>query len=121
MGGKAVIMEEKCTAELCLKVGQRIHKYRTAKRLTQEQVAEKVGISQKHLSRIEQGYHNPRFDMIIKIADTLNISADALAKDMKDGSVGAFFESIRENAEKLTQPQKKFIKEIIKLTAETKF
>ena len=38
-----------------VKVGQRIQKYRTQKNMTQDQVSERAGISQKHLSRIEQG------------------------------------------------------------------
>ena len=37
-------------------IGKRIQTYRIKNHLTQEYVAEKVGISQKHLSRIEQGY-----------------------------------------------------------------
>lgn len=57
---------EKERNPIVVKVGQRIQKYRTQQNLTQEQVAERAGISQKHLSRIEQGYHNPRFDMIIQ-------------------------------------------------------
>ena len=40
---------------LLLEIGNRIQKYRTQRNLTQEQVAEKAGISQKHLSRIEKG------------------------------------------------------------------
>ena len=60
---------EKGKNPVIVKVGQRIQKYRTQQNLTQDQVAERAGISQKHLSRIEQGYHNPRFDMIIHIVE----------------------------------------------------
>lgn len=36
-------------------IGQRIRKYRKASELSQEQLAEKVGISVTHMSHIETG------------------------------------------------------------------
>ena len=48
-------------------IGQRIQKYRLEKKLTQEQLAEMTGISQKHISRLERGIHAPHIDMIIKL------------------------------------------------------
>ena len=45
-------------------VGKRIQECRQKAGLTQEQLSEKSGISQKHISRIEQGYHDTHFTMI---------------------------------------------------------
>lgn len=104
--------------DLILEIGKRIQKYRVQKNLTQEQVAETVGISQKHLSRIEKGYHNPRFDMIIHIAEALNIPTDALAKDLSDNNVDVFFEAIRPNIEKLSIKQLEYLKKNIELILE---
>ena len=106
---------------LIIEIGQRIQKYRTQKNLTQEQVAEMAGITQKHLSRIEQGYHNPHFDMIIQIANILNIPIDALAKDMSDNDVSVFLESIRPSIEKLSEKQLAYAKKSIELLADTEF
>lgn len=105
-------------SDLILDIGKRIQKYRTQKNLTQEQVAETVGISQKHLSRIEKGYHNPRFDMIIHIAEALNIPTDALARDLSDNDVNVFLESIRPNIEKLNIKQLEYVKKNIDLILE---
>lgn len=105
-------------SDLILEIGKRIQKYRIQKNLTQEQVAETVGISQKHLSRIEKGYHNPRFDMIIHIAEALNIPTDALAKDLSDNDVDVFLESIRPNIEKLSVKQLEYVKKNIELILE---
>lgn len=96
-------------------VGQRIQKYRKQRNLTQDQVAERVGILQKHLSRIEQGYHNPRFDMIIQIADVLSIPTDALAKDLSEGSIYVFLENIKPSIERLDLRQREYVKESIEL------
>lgn len=63
-----------------IKIGLRIQNCRLKAGLTQEKLAEKVNISQKHLSRIEQGYHNPHFDIIIKIARALDVPTDAFSE-----------------------------------------
>lgn len=102
-----------------VKVGQRIQKYRTQKNMTQDQVSERAGISQKHLSRIEQGYHNPRFDMIIQIAEALSIPTDALAKDILDDDIYVFLESIKPNIEKLSHKQREYVRKTIELLSET--
>ena len=104
---------------IVVKVGQRIQKYRTRQNLTQDQVAERAGISQKHLSRIEQGYHNPRFDMIIQIAEALNIPTDALAKDMSNDDIYIFLESIKPSIERLNSAQREYVKKSIELLSET--
>ena len=100
-----------------VKIGQRIQKYRIQRNLTQDQVAETTGISQKHLSRIE-GYHNPRFDMVIQIAKALNVPTDAFAKDLSDDNVDVFLESIRPNIEKLNVKQLEYLKKNIELLLE---
>lgn len=106
---------------LIYEVGQRIQKYRTQRNLTQEQIAEMIGISQKHLSRIERGYHNPRFDMVIQIAQILHIPTDALARDLSDNDVDVFLESIRPHIEKLSPEQLKYLKQSIELLSDFKF
>lgn len=106
---------------LLLEIGNRIQKYRTQRNLTQEQVAEKAGISQKHLSRIEKGYHNPRFDMIIQVAKALNVPTDALAKDLSNSDVDVFLENIRPNIEKLSTKQLEYLKKNIELLLDYEF
>jgi len=51
--------------------GRRIQEIRKQKRFSQEQVAEKAGISSNYLSRIECGKENPTLDMLIKLGDAL--------------------------------------------------
>ncbi|MEI3159716.1 MAG: helix-turn-helix transcriptional regulator [Monoglobus pectinilyticus] len=99
-------------------VGSRIQKCRKAAGLTQRQLSDITGISENHISRIEQGYHNPRFDMVIQIAKALNVPTDAFAKDLSDDNVDVFLESIRPNIEKLNVKQLEYLKKNIELLLE---
>lgn len=56
-------------------IGQRIRAYRESKGLTQEDLADMVGTSQKTISSWENG-QVPNGDMIIRLARALNTSAD---------------------------------------------
>ena len=60
-------------------IGRTIQKYRTAANMTQAQLAEAIGITQKHVSRIELGHHSPHFDVMYAISKVFNIPLDALA------------------------------------------
>lgn len=54
-------------------IGKRIQDLRKSKKMSQEQVAEKMGISPKYLSSIERGKENPTLDTFIKLAESLNV------------------------------------------------
>lgn len=51
--------------------GKRLKELRCLKCLTQEQLAEKVGLHEKHISKIESGVHFPTFENFVKILDCL--------------------------------------------------
>ena len=53
--------------------GMRIKELRTSRKLSQERLAEKAGISSKYLSRIEMGQHFPSIDILTKLANALNV------------------------------------------------
>lgn len=60
------------------KIGQRIRKYRKAAELTQEQLAETVGISVTHMSHIETGNTKMSLPVAADIAKALSVHVDAL-------------------------------------------
>lgn len=53
---------------------------RGAADMTQEQLANEAGIGQAHLSRIENGRHDPSIRMVAKIASALKVSVADLMK-----------------------------------------
>ena len=56
-------------------IGAKIIYYRTLKSLSQEELAEKIGITQSFLSKIERGvyYNNLSFTTLLQIAKALDI------------------------------------------------
>ena len=60
------------------KLGDKIRQLRKSMGLTQEQLAEKIGIDNKHLSRIEKGKHMPTYAITQKLAKVLNFDIYAI-------------------------------------------
>ena len=59
-------------------IGARIRAVRTRKKITQEQLAEAVGVGTSHISHIETGKGTPSIETIIQIINALDCSADEL-------------------------------------------
>lgn len=58
--------------------GERLRHQRNSFHLTQEEVAEKLGIGFRYYQMLEQGYRNPSISVLIKISKVLSISTDYL-------------------------------------------
>ena len=54
-------------------VGRRIKIVRQRSGLTQDQLAEQVGLSPKYISGIERGVENPTMDILIRLAKALEV------------------------------------------------
>lgn len=61
-------------------IGRAIRKARLNAHLTQEELSDKIGLSQLHLGRLERGERRTSLDQISEIADILNVSAYSLIK-----------------------------------------
>ena len=59
-------------------IGKQIKAAREAAQITQEELAEAVGCTAKHIGAIERGIKTPRLDTFILIANTTGVSADYL-------------------------------------------
>jgi len=60
------------------KFGHRLRVLRKQAGLTQEQLAEDVGLTIESISNIERGLYGPTFNNLEKIADTINVEVKAL-------------------------------------------
>lgn len=65
------------------KFGNMIYKYRTKLNLTQEILASKLGVTDKAVSKWENGKSYPSFEVIKKLSSIFNISIDEMLKDEK--------------------------------------
>lgn len=61
-----------------------IKKYRLANHLSQEELAEEIGISWRHLQRLEYNEENTRISTFKKIVKTLNVPDDEIIKFIKN-------------------------------------
>lgn len=59
-------------------ISSRIRELRKKAGMTQTQLAEKAGIPQSHVSRLENGEHSPSFTTLEKIAMALNVPVSKL-------------------------------------------
>lgn len=57
-------------------IGQKIKNFRRKRNLTQAELAEKVDLSEKHISKIEAGTHLPSLQAFFKIIEILNIGLE---------------------------------------------
>lgn len=55
-------------------LGEKIRSLRKAKKLTLDELADQVGVSQPFLSGVERGDKNPRLETLESIAEALNVS-----------------------------------------------
>ena len=60
-----------------------IREYRLKNKLSQEELAEEIGISSRHLQRLEQNENNTRVSTFKKIVKSLNLPDDEILKFIK--------------------------------------
>ena len=59
-------------------VGQNLRRARKAKGLTQEQLSERTGFAQQHLSELETGQGNPTVVTLYELAQVLDVTVAML-------------------------------------------
>ena len=72
-----------------IQIGKRIRAIRKKRGLSQETLAGEIGCSPVHLSNIESGYKCMSLEVFVKLANTLNVSADELLIDNLSNNIKA--------------------------------
>ena len=54
-------------------IGKKIRQFRKLKKMTQFELAEKIGLNEKQISRIEMGLNYPTYTTFVKLIDVLDI------------------------------------------------
>lgn len=104
-----------------VKMGQRIQYYRQKANLTQEKLAEKIGLTPNHLSRIEAGRHNPYFETIMLAAKELDVPIDAFLEDVEDNKINTFLQIMKEDISSMSNRQLEMLKRYIELLKDFEF
>lgn len=100
-------------------IGQRIRKVRKARGLSQEQLAEKVGISTTHMSHIETANTKLSLSVFIGIAEALNVQTDSLLYDTPRDTTTRAYNEITAILESCDSKQSRIIADIVKATKQS--
>ena len=91
-------------------LGQRIRHYRHAKKLTQEQLAERVDISPSFLGHIERGSRIASLETVMKFCEVLDVTPNKLLSNVLQPEV--------ELPETITLVPQEFLQEVARLLSQ---
>lgn len=100
-------------------IGQRIRKIRRARGLSQEKLAEKVGISTTHMSHIETANTKMSLSTFAEIATVLEVRTDELLYDNRPEDRSVSINYITELLDDCTIQQVRIIEDIVRATKES--
>ncbi len=100
-------------------IGQRIRRIRKARGVSQEKLAEQVGISTTHMSHIETGNTKMSLPIFASLAAALDVRTDELLYDEAPAGRSAALTHIAELLDGCTTPQVRVIEDIVEAAKES--
>lgn len=71
-------------------LGSRIKALRSAKKFTQEQVADQIGVSRQKYARIESGANSITLDILSKVAEVLGVTVGDITRVLDETPAVAY-------------------------------
>ena len=100
-------------------IGKRIKIARIKKNLTQEAIADKIGITPQHVSNIETGNASVSLTTLVAIANTLTVSVNDLLCDTVLISKAVFEKEAKELCEDCNEDEIRVLVEVLKATKQS--
>ncbi len=94
-------------------IGKNIRMYRLAKKLRQEDLAEKTELSPNYIGMVERGEKIPSLETFIAILNALDISADMVLTDVVNTGYVIKNSMLNEKLSKLSSDDREKIYEVI--------
>ncbi len=94
-------------------IGKRIQEIRKKQKITQETLAEKIGVSTHYYSALERGIYNIKLELLVNILNELNCSADEIFCDVVKKSSNTKATKLSEKLEKLSLDEQYKIYEVV--------
>ncbi len=94
-------------------IGKNIRKYRLIKKLRQEDLAEKTGLSANYVGMVERGEKIPSLETFVNIVNALGISADMVLTDVVETGYTVKNSILNEKLSKLSAEDREKIYEVI--------
>jgi transcriptional regulator with XRE-family HTH domain len=101
-------------------IGNRIKTQRKAADFTQEVLAEKLDVSSKYISNIENGVAKISLKRIFEIAEILRIKPESLISDVNPEADGYLFSEIYEKIKNMPNKKKELAIQMLDLIAQYK-
>lgn len=101
-------------------VGERLKKARVAKKLTQENLAEKLDVSVAFLSRIERGSSHVNLKRLNQLCTLLDVSEGYILSGVSDESKSYLDEDFKNILDNCSPEKQKLIYNIAKTISEAK-
>lgn len=95
--------------ELKKELGKNIQKYRKLNKITQEKLAELIGVEINSISSIETGKYFPSPDNLVKIAMALNLNISTLFCFKENLSCEDYIDEIKKDIKLLSSDKAKLI------------
>lgn len=96
-------------------IGKNIRKYRKQLGMTQDELAEKAGLSTNYLGGVERGEKTPSLESFISITNALGVSSDMLLCDILDSGYKVKASLLSEKMEKVPQAKRDNIFDMIEI------
>ena len=94
-------------------MGEIYFKYRQKNNLTQNQVAELIGVEPRHISQIERGYSKGSIDTLIKLCNVYKITPDIVLYDLLDKDIKNSISVYDEKFKRLSKKDKETVLHLI--------
>lgn len=94
-------------------IGRNIRKYRVEKKMRQEDLAEKTGLSANYIGMLERGEKLPSLDTFISILNALGITADAVLCDVLENGYTVKNSLLNDKLQSLPEAERNKIYEVI--------
>ena len=94
-------------------IGRNIRKYRVEKKMRQEDLAEKTGLSANYIGMLERGEKLPSLDTFISILNALGITADAVLCDVLENGYTVKNSLLNDKLQSLPEAELNKIYEVI--------
>lgn len=106
-------MKQVSKSDIDEKFGKILREFRVKKGLTQEQLSEKLGISLKYISRIENGNNGIKTQTLIKYINILGFTPNTIYKDFIENKDVKYDIELAETICSLPKGKKEFLKNIL--------
>ena len=94
-------------------IGKRIQEHRCNKGLTQEQLAEIIGVSRNYMSAVERGINALSYEKLVDVINVFDCSADDLFQDVINHGVKVKASKLSESLEQLSNDEQARIYEVL--------